>query len=69
MKENEITKFIKILQCPICKGDFNRHYENNLSCAKCGKDFKIHKNNIIKLFTPENIYPTKEKIYWKDAYE
>jgi len=69
MIENDINKFINILQCPICKGELKLSDQNSLRCFKCIKDFKIHKNNILKLFTPENIYPTKDKIYWKDIYE
>ena len=64
-----LKKYMHILQCPICEGELKQSSETQLSCSVCIKHFKIHKNNILKLFTPENIYPTKEKIYWKNINE
>ena len=69
MDNKNFLKFIAFLQCPICNGEFLQKNIGNLNCSSCGKVYKIHKNNIPKLFTPENIYPTKEKIYWKNIYE
>ena len=69
MKENNLNKFIHKLQCPICLSQILENHQYFLQCTKCSKEFKIHPNGIIKLFTPENIYPTKENINWKNIYE
>ena len=63
---NYLDKFIKFICCPICNGDLNIHNQNFLICKKCESKYKIHSNKILKLFTPDNIYPTKKKINWEN---
>ena len=69
MKSNFLNSFINLLQCPICGGQLKNEEKFLLNCIKCNYKYKIHKNNVMKLFTPENIYPTKKKINWKNIYE
>ena len=69
MRNGFINTFIDFLQCPICGGEIIVLKKNLLKCSCCDKKYKIHKENIPKFFTPENIYPTKNKIKWKDINE
>ena len=69
MEDKQIKAFIELLKCPSCEGELKQICNNKLRCSICTKDFKIHKNNILKLFTSNNIYPTKGKIKWKNIYE
>ena len=69
MDKHNFDQFINKLQCPICSNQILENHQYYLKCTFCFKEFKIHPNGIIKLFTPENIYPTKEKINWKNIYE
>ncbi len=55
MKSNFLNSFINLLQCPICGGQLKNEEKFLLNCIKCIYQYKIHKNNVIKLFTPENI--------------
>ena len=64
-----LKKFINLLECPVCNGSLNNKSDTFLSCNICNKKYKIHNNKIIKLFTSDNIYPTKDKINWKNIYE
>ena len=69
MEDKHIKTFIELLKCPSCEGDLKQTCFNKLHCSICIKDFKIHNNSILKLFTSKNIYPTKEKIKWKNIHE
>ena len=69
MEDNKINQFLSFLECPICEGNLNQNCFKKLKCEQCNWEYKIHKGNILKLFTPENIYPTKDKINWKNLYE
>ena len=69
MSNSFISNFIDILNCPICRGEILLWEKYLLKCSSCDKKYKIHKENIPKLFTPENIYPTKNKIKWKNINE
>ena len=69
MEYNHIKTFIGLLKCPSCEGELKQICIKKLRCSICRKDFKVHNNNIIKLFTSKNIYPTKDKIKWKNIYE
>lgn len=59
----KISNYINIIRCPECHSKVFLK-ENCLVCFSCKSSFKIHRNSIIKLFSKENIYPTRKKIKW-----
>ena len=62
---NHLDKFLNYICCPSCYGDLNINQHSYLKCKQCSSTYKVHSNKILKLFTPSNIYPTKEKINWE----
>ena len=63
---SHLDKFLNFICCPICHGELNIYNKSSLICNNCSSKYKVHSNKILKLFTPNNIYPTKKKINWEN---
>lgn len=63
--KTKLSNYSEIIRCPECKAELI-YKSDHFLCSSCQSSFKIHRNFILKLFTKENIYPTKEKINWKN---